>query len=194
MTRYSQRGRSLTASGFVIAGGLSLIAGTQTWLTVARTDSPETIDVIGSQALALLVPLSLAALALGAAIALVGIVLRRVFAVVGVAIGAAIAVATLTVIVAQPLSSLAPAMTEVTGLAGDATLEALIATVTVSVWPWIAAIGGLLLAVTGAFAFMTAPSWSSAGRRFESAATAHEGPVDAVDSWDDLSHGTDPTG
>ena len=65
--------------------------------------------------------------------------------------------------------------------------------ITVTAWPWVALASWLLLLAGGALALFTAGRWRSGGRRYRTTPVPHEGPVDAVESWDELSRGTDPT-
>jgi hypothetical protein len=187
----ARRGRSIAVIGFLIAGAIGIISSTQTWLTVQRADAAEPILVPGADALALLAPLSLAILAVGAALTLVGVVLRYLVAAL-----ALLAWWTAEILIARPVSAVAPTVTETTGLAGASTVADMIAAIEPSAWPVIALVGWVVLIAAALFALITAHRWKSGGRRYRTDAAAHEpqdGPVDAIDSWDDLSRGTDPT-
>jgi uncharacterized membrane protein (TIGR02234 family) len=97
-----------------------------------------------------------------------------------------------------PDSAVSPSVTEVTGIAGDEAIRALIASTTTTVWPFVAEAAALLLVVAGVFIVVTGSRWPTGGRKYEAAARraqrrTPEGPLDAVDSWDDLSRGDDPT-
>lgn len=191
-----RRGRSVSAVGFLLAGGIGIISSTQTWLTVTRADAGEPILVPGADALPLLAPLSLAILALGAALTIVGMVLRYVFATLALLGGGLLTWWTAEILTAAPESAVAPIVTETTGLAGSDAIAAVISTIAPSFWPVLALIGWLLLLVASAFALASAHGWKRGGKRFRTDATAHgssDGPVDAIDSWDDLSRGADPT-
>lgn len=191
-----QRGRSIAVLGFLLAGGVGIISSTQTWLTVTRADPGEQILVAGADAVALLAPLSLAVLALGAALAIVGPVMRHVFAVFGIGVSVLLGWSTAQILIAPPLSAVASAVTDATGLAGDAAVAEVVGSLAASFWPVLALAGWLILLLAGVFTLVTARSWKAGGKRFrtDGDAAAHgEGPVDAIDSWDDLSRGTDPT-
>jgi len=74
--------------------------------------------------------------------------------------------------------------------------ETVVASITPSAWPVIALVGWVLLLAAAVFALCTWRRWKSGGRRYRTGddVPAHtDGPVDAIDSWDDLSRGTDPT-
>ncbi len=192
----ARRGRSIAVSGFLLAGAVGVISSTQTWLAVERADAGETILVPGASALPLLTPLSLAVLALGAALSIVGPVLRLVFGVLAGAAALFLGWTTAQLLLTLPLSAVAPAVTEATGLAGGGALADLISGIAPTAWPVLALIGWVILLAASAVVLLTAGSWRAGGRRYrtDAAATAPgAGPVDAVDSWDELSRGSDPT-
>lgn len=192
----ARRGRSLSAIGLLLAGGIGIISSTQTWLTVTRADAAEPILVPGADAMALLAPLSLAVLAIGAALTLVGLVLRYVFAALALIGGGLLTWWTAEILFTTPVSAVAPTVTETTGLAGTATVTQMIAVIEPSAWPVMALVGWVILVITAIFALLTARQWKRGGRRFQRDTTTHDehdGPVDAIDSWDDLSRGSDPT-
>lgn len=192
----ARRGRIVSVIGLLIAGATGIISSTQTWLTVIRADAGEPILVPGADAVALLAPLSLAVLAVGAALALVGRPLRYIFAALSLGAGVLLAWWTAEILFATPISAVAPTVTETTGLAGNSTVADMIASIEPSVWPTLALIGWVLQILAAGFALVTARRWKSGGRRFRTEAvdhSIHDGPVDAIDSWDDLSRGTDPT-
>ncbi|UWF76556.1 MULTISPECIES: Trp biosynthesis-associated membrane protein [Microbacterium] len=188
-------GRGAAVAGFLLAGAVGVVSSTQTWLTAARTDAGEPLAVAGADAVPLLAPLSLAVLALGAALSIAGSALRYAFAALGAAAAVVLAVATAPLVADPPLSVVAPAVTEATGLAGEQALRDLVAAVDPTAWPAIALAGWVLLLAASVFTAATARGWRGGGRRYRTDAGAprRSGPLDPVDSWDDMSHGTDPT-
>ncbi len=194
MKELGRRGRALTALLFVIAGGIGIISSTQTWFTVVRVDGAADVPVAGADAMPVLAPLSLAVLALSAAIAIVGPVMRIVFAIIAMLIAGSLGTATLVVALEHPVSAVASTLSELVGLMGEEALAPMIASITGTPWPCIALVAWVILFLGGIFALLTARHWKVGGRRFQtSSSTPHDGPIDAVESWDDLSHGTDPT-
>jgi len=191
----AKRGRSLSVSGFLLAGAIGIISSTQTWLTVERADAGEAILVPGASALVLLAPLSLAVLALGAALSIAGKAVRLVFAVLAAATALFLGWSTLQLLIAEPLGAVAATVTEVTGLAGSDATHDVVAQIVPSAWPYIALVGWAILLVASVIVFATWRGWKAGGRRYrtDGGDVPHEGPVDAVDSWDELSRGTDPT-
>lgn len=191
-----ERARSTSVLAIVLGGALGLIAATQTWLNVIVDDGAnQALEVTGSAALPLLTPLSLAAMALGVVLSLAGRVLRYVFGVIAVIIGAALLVQTIPLLTGVPLAAVAPAITKATGISGDDAVSALVGSVSLTAWPIVALVAWILLVVAGAFVLVTASRWRTGSSRYRTGgAQPHgDGPLDAVDSWDELSRGDDPT-
>lgn len=192
---FAKRGRSLSVSGFLLAGAIGIISSTQTWLTVERADAGEAILVPGASALVLLAPLSLAVLALGAALAIAGKAVRLVFGVVAAVTALFLGWSTIQLLLTEPLDAVAATVTEVTGLAGGVATHEIVASIVPSAWPYIALVGWVILLAASIVVLTTWRGWKAGGRRYrtDQADVPHDGPVDAVDSWDELSRGTDPT-
>lgn len=191
----ARRGRSLAVSGFLLAGAVGVIGSTQTWLTVQRTDAAEPLLVSGASALPLLAPLSLAVLALGAALSIAGRGVRLVFGVLAGATALFLAWSTVQLL-ASPLGAVGPAVTEATGLAGAAALDEVVGAIEPSAWPSLSLGGWAVLLAAAVLVVLTGRRWRVGGRRYRTDAehVAHDdGPVDAIDSWDELSRGSDPT-
>ncbi len=192
----ARRGRSLSVLGFLLAGAIGIISSTQTWVTVERADAGEAILVPGASALVLLAPLSLAVLALGAALSIAGRPVRLVFGVLAGACAVFLGWSTLQLLISVPESAIGPTVTEATGLAGSAALADVVQSAVPTAWPVIALIGWMILLLASLLVLGTWRKWKAGGRRYRTTtadAPAHDGPIDAVDSWDDLSRGTDPT-
>lgn len=199
----TRRLRSLSVLAILLGGAVALIASTQTWLEVTLVDTAvDPIVVAGADAVPLLAPLSLAALALALALAIVGPVLRYVFGVLAVAIGVASAASSWRIAVDHPVDAVAAAVTETTGLSGIETVRALVAEIAVTPWPAVTIAASVAVLAGGAFTLATAHRWPGSGRRYRtdaapvaaSGARPHDASRDrAIDSWDDLSRGDDPT-
>lgn len=194
-----RRARSMSVLATLVAGAAGVIASTQTWVHVALVDAATSdLAVPGATVIPVLAPLSLAVLALGAALSIVGRVLRLVFGALTVLIAIVLGTLVAPLLVGIPASAVAPNITEVTGIAGDDAVSDLIASTSTTVWPFVAAIAVVLLAAAGIFVVVTGTRWPTGGRKYEAAARraarrTPDGPLDAVDSWDDLSRGDDPT-
>ncbi|MCR2792634.1 Trp biosynthesis-associated membrane protein [Microbacterium sp. zg.Y625] len=195
----TRRARLMAVLAMVVAGGTAVISSTQTWLDVTLTDgAAHVLAVPGAAAVPVIAPLGLAALALGLALTIVGRVLRYVFGAIAVAVGGLMLALTWPVAVDPPVTAAASTVTETTGLSGTEAVSALVAGMAVTPWPWVTVVAAVILVVGGVWTLASAHRWTGAGRRYRTEATAVAGPAssrphDAIDSWDDLSRGTDPT-
>ncbi|SDQ07618.1 Tryptophan-associated transmembrane protein (Trp_oprn_chp) [Microbacterium sp. cf332] len=200
MTRRSRMTAVLSA---VLGGGLAVIGSTQPWLEATLRDGAHAVlPVPGTEALPLVTPLGLAALALGLAISIVGTVLRYVFGGIGVLIGVALLAESLRIAVTAPPAAVVGVVADSTGLMGVAAVETLVSSITVTAWPWITAVGALAVCAGGVLTLVSARSWQSTARRYRTDAVAETSRPrgsrphdshDPIDSWDDLSRGSDPT-
>lgn len=193
-----RRARSLAVVGMLLAGALGVIASTQTWIDVTLADgAQQALAVPGSDAIPVLTPLSLAALALGAALSIVGPVLRYVLGALALAIAGALGVTTAQLLLTMPVSATAATVTEATGISGVDAVADLVSSMSLTPWPAVSLLAQILLAAAAVFTLVTARRWQgSAGRKYRTAADAPADtsrPHDAIDSWDDLSRGDDPT-
>ncbi|MEV7769138.1 Trp biosynthesis-associated membrane protein [Microbacterium sp. NPDC086615] len=193
-----RRPRSLAVVAMLLAGAIGVIGSTQTWIDVTLDDgAQQTLAVPGSDALPVLTPLSLAALALGAALSIAGPVVRYVFGAIGLAIAALTGLGAAQIVFATPVSAAAATVTDATGISGVDAVGDLVAGLSLTPWPVVTLVAQILLAAAAVFTLVTARRWgSNAGRKYrttgDSAAEASR-PHDAIDSWDDLSRGDDPT-
>lgn len=199
MTRL-RRARPLAVSVHVVCGAIVVISSTQTWLTVVLDDGAgHTLDVAGAAAVPVLAPLGLAVLALGGALSIVGLVLRYVFGALAVLVAGTIGWLSAQVAFAVPTSAVASTVSEATGITGESAVADLVTSVTATAWPVVTLLTAILLVAAGLFTLASAGRWKSSGRRYRTAgatpATSAAGsrPHDAIDSWDDLSRGEDPT-
>ncbi|WP_232528787.1 Trp biosynthesis-associated membrane protein [Mycetocola zhujimingii] len=176
--------------------GLTLIAWTQQWLTVAlAAPARDELAVDGAVAAPALAALALASLALGAALAIAGIGFRYLLGILEVVLGASVALSAVLVFT-DPVGAAGAAVTDATGIAGTESIAALVDSAAVTPWPAITLVLGIATAITGIGIVVTARSWPRSSKKYsavrlEPVATA-EMP-DAVDSWDDLTRGDDPT-
>ncbi|WP_029144260.1 Trp biosynthesis-associated membrane protein [Microbacterium luticocti] len=180
----------------VLCGALGLMSSTQTWLHVRLTGAAaHDLTVTGAAAIPVLAPLSLAVLALGAALSIVGRALRYLFGAIALGIGVVQLVLSARVGFGHPISAVARTVTDATGIAGDDAVSGLVDTITGTAWPLVAVAVWAVLCAVAVFVLATAAHWGSSGRKYrtDAAPSAAAGPVDAIDSWDDLSRGEDPT-
>lgn len=181
----SPRIRAVVSIALALA--VVLIGWSQVWFTIAVDGGA--IDVSGAAAAGAVLALTLAGAALTAAIALVGPKLRVAFGVLLLLAGVGITVISIAII-ADPSSVFASVLATETGLTGTAAIES-IEGVERTVWPIFCALGGAAAAVFGFVVVRTSSWWPAVGRRYE---RRSKGASDsAVDRWDALSEGEDPT-
>jgi uncharacterized membrane protein (TIGR02234 family) len=195
-----RRARLIAVLVILAAAALGVISSTQVWLSATLRDgASEPLQVAGADAVALLTPLNLAALALGAALSIAGPILRYAFGVLCALIGGALLALVWPVVVDPPVQSVAAAVTEATGITGIGAVSDLVSGIAATPWPAISLVCGMLLLAAGAFVLATAHHWAASDRRYRTgpaprdANAASSRPHDAIDSWDDLSRGEDPT-
>ncbi|SIN74241.1 trp region conserved hypothetical membrane protein [Agromyces cerinus subsp. cerinus] len=191
----------------VVGAGLVLLSWSQTWFDLlieasATGGTGEPIAVTGSIASPALAALGLAGLALVAALAIAGPGIRFVLGVLEVLLGGCVLLAA-SLSLSDPVASVSRAVTDATGVAGAAPTAELVASVTATVWPVLAIIGGALLVLAGLVVLLTGARWPASSRRYSdsrmaadgTAAAAAERPASdrAIDDWDGLSRGDDPT-
>ena len=103
------------------------------------------------------------------------------------------------------MAAVAPAVTDATGVTGSGPTAELVASATATAWPVAAIAGGVLLVLAGIAVLVTGTRWPASSRRYRGARLADtEEPGSAgdreraasdraVDDWDELSRGDDPT-
>lgn len=188
----ARRGRGVSVLLVLLGGAVIVVGSTQTWLTAELADAA--LPVPGASASPVLQPLALATLALGLVLALAGVVLRHILGALALVLGATLAVVIAPLAFGAPVAAVASTVTEHTGLAGAEAVGELVRSIGATAWPILSLLAAVLVAAGGAIALATARRWKRSGRRYETAPTAPaDGPLDAIDSWDDLSHGQDPT-
>jgi uncharacterized membrane protein (TIGR02234 family) len=181
-----------------------------------------TVTVAGSVAAPALTALALAGLALTAALAIAGPVFRIVLALLGVLLGVSVLVSAITAL-SDAVRASASAITTATGVAGDASIRHLVHTVETAFWPWLAVVAGVLIVLASAAVVVFSRLWPGPSRKYQTRfagedgrpaeevvaeaavdtaddaspdAGAPSGTLDrdtAIDSWDDLTRGDDPT-
>lgn len=200
----------------VAGSALGLLSWSQTWFDLRLAEAPaqgggEAIAVAGSVASPALAALSLAGLALVAALAIAGPAIRIVLGVLESLLGGCLVLAT-ALTLGSPVAAVAPAVTDATGVTGSEPTAELVASVAATAWPAAAVVGGVLLAVAGLVVLVTGTRWPASSRRYRGArladtsgarlaerSGAHSGAEAraasdrAIDDWDELSRGDDPT-
>jgi uncharacterized membrane protein (TIGR02234 family) len=175
--------------GCVVGAALILLSGGRSWahFSVVQPPLPAVHGVATGHRLAGATT-SLGLVVLAAAVALIATRrLGRQLAGTLVVVVGVIAVVVALHVAIDPASSVAGAVAAATGRRGVAAT-----TVSVSAWPWLTAVGGLVAAAVGALTVAHGRRWPAMGRRYEAAASR---PVkdDETSMWDALDRGDDPT-
>ncbi|MFF2276454.1 Trp biosynthesis-associated membrane protein [Agromyces sp. NPDC058126] len=198
----------------ILGAGLGLLAWSQTWFDLVLASgagahvSAEVIAVPGSVASPAIAALSLAGLALAAALALAGPGIRIVLGVLEVLLGGCLVLAA-SLSLGDPVGAVSASVTEATGVAGSAPTADLVGTAVATVWPTVAIVAGVLVVLAGLVVLVTGTRWPASTRRYRSglepadgagaaAGAASDAPERAasdraIDDWDELSRGDDPT-
>jgi len=179
----------LIAAGALVAG-LVLLAWTQPWFQVSLVEG-QALEVTGEVAAAGLSALALAALVLVGAISIAGVFFRFVLGALQALIGVAVILSS-TLALGNPIAASAPSISEATGITGAAPVVALVGSVSVTAWPWVALVAGVLQIVAAAGILVTAKSWPGSSRRYQAARVTTEGGS-PIEDWDALTSGGDPT-
>ena len=177
------------AAGAAIAG-LILLAWTQPWFGITLTDATE-LEITGEVAAAGLSALAVAALVLVGAISIAGMFFRYLLGSLQAFIGVAV-ILSASLALGNPISASANTISDATGIAGAEPVAALVDSVSVTAWPWVALVAGVLQIVAAAGILVTARSWPGSTRKYQAARLTTEGGS-PVDDWDALSSGGDPT-
>jgi uncharacterized membrane protein (TIGR02234 family) len=185
-----RRELGLAVVGCLVGAALVLVAGGRSWVhfSVLQAPLPAVHGVATGHRLAGATT-SLGLVILAAAVALVATRrLGRQLAGVLVVVVGVIAVVLALHVVIDPSSSVAGAVATATGRRGVAA-----STISVSAWPWVTALGGLIAALVGALTVARGRGWPAMGRRYEVAPATAPVKRDETSMWDALDRGDDPT-
>ena len=164
----------------------------QTWFTL--TVQGKAFPVSGQVAGSALSALALASLALIAALAIAGRFFRVVLGVLLALLGVCV-VAVSAFAIGNPVVAATSAITKATGVAGAESVARLVTATSLTAWPVVAIVLGVLLTLLGLAIAPTARSWPDSGRKYSRSrlTDSDAGTTDPVEEWDALSEGDDPT-
>ena len=185
-----RRPKSLLLSLVALAGLALLLAWSQDWFVVEIAGTAHPVG--GDVAAGAIAALALTALAVVAALALSGPVFRVILGALTVLVGGSVVLVTVFVL-AEPILAVAPALSEQSGISGLASLTELVDAIEPTAWPSVAAAVGVVLALAGVAVIATSARWPRSGRRFAREPVQSVAGGSAIDEWDALSHGDDPT-
>lgn len=187
----ARRLRLYTIVSIGLLAALTLISTTQTWWTLHL--AIKSLPIAGTVAAPALAALALCAIVLAAALALAGPVFRLILGLLQLLLSFTIVFSTI-VSLARPDQPSESAVQSATGVAGSASVDALIKSVALTPWGFVAVALGVLSFLAGVWLLATFRRWPVASRKYQAVRfAAADGPRDAVVDWDALSDGTDPT-
>lgn len=175
----------------VALNGLIFAGWTQQWLSVELQSGP-VLRVDGDVAAPAVSTLALTGLALIGALAIAGPVFRVVLGALQALLGATIGLSA-GLAIAGPVAASSAAVTKATGIAGDSSVAALVASAGVGAWPYLTLAAAALLVVLGVLTVAWARRWPASSRKYSAVRTEAVASGDAILDWDALSSGDDPT-
>jgi len=184
------RPKSLLLTVIALAGAALLLAWSQDWFLVRLAGAEHPVG--GDVAAGAVAALALTAFALVAALALAGPVFRVVLGALTALVGGTAVLVALFVL-AEPIVAVAPYLSEQSGISGLDSLTELVEGIAATAWPWVSVGVGAILALAGVAVIVTSARWPSSGRRFSREPFEAAEGGSAIDEWDALSHGDDPT-
>lgn len=181
---------TLLLAGIALCG-IIFLAWTQEWFTITLDDNVA-LGVDGDVGAPAVSTLALTGLVLIGALAIAGPFFRALLGVLQALLGATIVLSGVLALM-DPAAASTAVITEATGVAGKEAVIAMVVSTTVSAWPWVSTISGVLLTLVGIVVLMTGRLWPGSSRKYSAVRTAPAGGGDSVEDWDSLSSGDDPT-
>lgn len=186
-----RRLKAMTILAGLAVSALLLLSWTQVWVHVRLTDGSG-LDAAGETASPAIAALGLAGLALAAALSLAGPVFRIILGVLQVAVaGTALLVTIITM--TDPGAASAAVVTDATGVSGRESVSDLVASAALTPWPYVALAAAVAGMILGVAILLTAGRWPGAGRKYQAVRLQKADDSSAIDDWDALSDGQDPT-
>lgn len=198
-------------AAFVLSAAI-LISWSQTWFFLEvtfPTVNSEGLAVSGQIAAPGLSAFGLAGFAITAALALSSVVIRRILGVLLLGLGIAVVFISVSAWT-DPVLAAAPQLTSLSAISDIETLRTFVLSSSLTAWPGISVVAGILLVPLGIIIVLTAGKWGTGSRKFDRVDPSSSDSVQAkprqstvgenkdtssvnIDAWDSLSHGIDPT-
>ena len=198
-------------AAFVLSAAI-LISWSQTWFFLEvtfPTENSEGLAVSGQIAAPGLSAFGLAGFAITAALALSSVVIRRILGVLLLGLGIAVVFISVSAWT-DPVLAAAPQLTSLSAISDIETLRTFVLSSSITAWPGISVVAGILLVPLGIIIVFTAGKWGTGSRKFDRVDPSSSDSVQAkprqstvgenkdtssvnIDAWDSLSHGIDPT-
>ncbi len=185
----------MTVVIMLLGGVLALIGATQTWVTATGFDAAHIHNVAlsGQEASPVIPAMALVTVAAGAALSIARRIGRWIIGIVVVFAAITMGWATIIVII-NPVGAVAQKIAETTGTTG---VEEIVPNIEVSILPWLTITGALIGAIGGLITLTLGSNWPVGKTKKydvgEQQRRDHDGPLDEIDTWDELSRGEDPT-
>jgi len=178
--------------GIAALAALLFADWSQTWFTLTLQGKP--FPVSGQVSGGALSALALASLALIAALAIAGRFFRPILGVLLALLGVCV-IAVSAFAISNPVVAATSAITKATGVAGTQSVDRLVTATSLTAWPVVAIVLGVLMTLLGLAIAPTARSWPDSGRKYSRSRLTASDPdaQDPVLEWDALSEGDDPT-
>lgn len=178
----------------VLGALLGFWSATRTWITVdVQSTSVQIPQVVidGADAAASVTAVAVVVLAGSLALLIAGKISRYIIAALSLLAGAASVAAGVSTL-SDPQAVAATTVSEATGLAQNA------GDYLVTPWPWIAIIGGVVMALQALLIFVFASRWPTKASKYDreaakKAPAANDESSRNIASWEQLSAGEDPT-
>ncbi len=197
MSRHSKRNVLL---GIGCGALLTLASWTQIWINFSVSEGATTtvLAVPGTSASPLISAIALGSLAAVGAL----LIARRVARII--VLGAVLilgmgGVVTLLVTFANPVSASLIVLSATLGLSDIQTVSASVVETSITLWLWLAVVGFLVVCCCATWGLVSEPKWASPTDRFTrpeinaSSQATTSSKSRAIDAWDSLSRGDDPT-
>lgn len=191
----------------VVLAAIVLGAWTQSWFSVTISDG-QLLEVGGEKAAPALSALALSQLVLLGALAIAGPFFRVVLAVIQALIGFTL-VLSAVIPLRDPVAASESVISDATAVAGHDSVAQLVRSVTAGPFAAVTIVAGVLIVVAAVGVLATTRSWPGSSRKYQALRTIpagsgegvdagiseESGPIErnAVDDWDALSGGNDPT-
>lgn len=187
--------RSMTVLVLLLGGTLALIGSTQTWVTATGFEATHitNVELSGQEASPVITAMSLVIIAAGAALSIAQNIGRWIIGCVAILGSLAIGFTTINVIF-SPFNAVAQKISETTGTSGTTDIAG---DIEVSFLPWLTVVGAVVVLASGIIALTYGSRWPLGKTKkydmSQQTQVDHDGQLDEIDTWDELSRGEDPT-
>jgi hypothetical protein len=186
-----RRIKAILLVGGLAASGVVFLAWTQQWFAIELVDG-KTLVIAGDVAAGALSTLALTCIVLVGALSIAGPVFRVVLGGLEALLGLTVVLSGVLALV-DPAKASAATISDSTGISGSGPIHELVAGISITAWPWVSIIAGVLVVILGIAVIVTSRQWPGSSRKYSAVKLEPVSERTAVDDWDSLSDGTDPT-